>query len=57
MICYTAEIIKMVNDGYRPHSHGEWIDTHFENFKEHIWGAALGCTTMNSNQRFVVVEL
>ncbi len=46
----------MIRGGWRPHSHGEWIDTHFRNWKEGIWGAALGSTTMGSNQRFVTIE-
>jgi len=58
MIQYTTEIIEMMKKGWRPSSSRcEWIDTHFQNTAQQIWGAALGCTTMNSNQRFIVIEL
>lgn len=59
MIEYAAEIITMVRGGgYRPGTATcEWIDTHFRNTAPQIWGAALGCTTMGSNQRFIVIEL
>lgn len=43
--------------GYRPHDHGEWIDTHFGNHQVGVFGASLCSTSMSSNQRFVIVEL
>lgn len=57
MLNYSAEIIAMIRGGWRPHAHGEWVDTHFQNWQVDLWGAALGATTMSSNQRFVIVEL
>ncbi len=57
MLNYTAELEIMIRGGYRPRSHGEWVDTHFRNCREGLFGAALAATSMSSNQRFVVVEL
>ena len=60
MLNYSAEIIAMIffgGGGWRPRAHGEWVDTHFQNWQIGLWGAALGAATMSSNQRFVIVEL
>ena len=57
MLNYSAELEKMVRGGYRPHAHGEWIDTHFGNHQVGVFGASLCSTSMSSNQRFVIVEL
>ena len=57
MLNYTAELETMIRGGYRPHAHGEWIDTHFGNWLVGVFGASLAATSMSSNQRFVIVEL
>lgn len=57
MLNYSDEFITMVRGGYRPHDHGEWVDTHFRNWQVGIFGASLCKTSMSSNQRFVIVEL
>lgn len=57
MLNYSAELERMIRGGYRPHGHGEWIDTHFGNHQVGVFGASLCSTSMSSNQRFVIVEL
>lgn len=47
----------MFAHGYRPHSHGEWIDAYNRTSNRGGYSGTIALQTFSANDRFVVVEL